>query len=302
MSDQATQLRELMLSMGIQSKALPSDVEKPDLKIIAVASGKGGVGKSNYAVNLAIALAQQNHKPILLDADFGFANVEILLGQKPKHILSEMLKDHTLELKDLLTPTDYQVSFISGGSAVKDMMFLNENQIDQISRKLKDIENEGDILIIDIGAGMSDIAIKFSLLADEIHVVVIPEPTSKVDAYAFIKTLFLEFKKDLRIKLIVNKARYEKEALDVYETISSVCDLQLDKKLYYGGYIPRDRNIEESAYKQIPVMMYAPKSISSQAFTRISKSLVDEFFVQEQENKPKESLFNKFKNILAFKK
>ena len=160
MSDQAQLLRQM-----VNNKEETVDLSSRDMHIITVASGKGGVGKSNLSVNLALALKALGKKPIILDADFGLANVEIILGEQPEYNLAHLIRGEC-DIKSLITQSKHGISFISGGSGIKEMNFLSNYQITKISHQLSQLSEFTDILIIDTGAGINDIVVKFCSLAD----------------------------------------------------------------------------------------------------------------------------------------
>ncbi|MGL4362273.1 MAG: MinD/ParA family protein [Cellulosilyticaceae bacterium] len=265
MNDQAQILR----NMVVQAKE-----EKPSkMKIITVTSGKGGVGKSNFTTNIAVALSQYNKSPIIIDADFGLANVEIIYGQRPKYNLSHLIQKQC-NVSDIITKTPYGVSFISGGSGVKDMLFLKQDQIDYIANELGTLEQMTDILLIDTGAGINDTVVRFSELADEIFMVVTPEPASITDAYALIKTLVKDFNLKPCIKVIINKAVSKKEAHEVFHKISYVSLEFMQTELIYAGYVPYDSKLFEAVKCQKPVLVYDEKCASSNAYKAIARAIL----------------------------
>lgn len=288
MNDQAMQLREMIASGrrgGYGS----------DMKVITVASGKGGVGKSNFSVNLSLALKDQGRTPIILDADFGLANVEIILGEHPKYNLSHLLS-HTCTMNDLVVDSKYGVSFISGGSGIKDMSFLAPDQLDYISENLKELEKQTDLLVIDTGAGINDIVLKFCKLANEIYVVVTPEPTSITDSYALIKTLVSEAKMRVPIKVVVNKAESKEEAHNVFHKLSYVAKQFLDTDILYAGFVPYDDAVFAAVKAQVPIVVKDKRARASIAYEQISKQLFSGRSVREDQ---KEGWLSRFKNVFS---
>ncbi len=265
MSDQAQMLRD-RVEEGRQA-------QQSKMKIITITSGKGGVGKSNFTTNIAMALAKYGKHPIILDADFGLANVEIIYGQRPKYNLTHLI-NHTCQTKDLLTSTPYGVSFISGGSGVKDMLFLDHGQIDYIGDALGQLETMTDILLVDTGAGINDIILKFSGMADEVYLIVTPEPASITDAYALIKTVTKDFNLDLKVKVVINKASDKQEAHQVFNKINHVSQQFLGIQLHYAGYVPYDTKLFEAVKHQVPVMAYDENCQASAAYQAIARSML----------------------------
>ena len=292
MSDQAEQLRKIMSS----TKQVVD--KQTSMKIITIASGKGGVGKSNFVVNLALCLQQQNKNPIILDADFGLANVEIILGERPKYNLSHLIKGEC-ELKDLISKSKYNLSFISGGSGINEMIFLPKHKIEEIGKSLAQLEDMTDILLIDTGAGINDVVLKFCMLAHEIYIIVTPEPTSITDAYALIKTLTNMFTAQLSIKIVINKAAAKEEAYQVFHKLYYVSKSFLNTEIEYVGFIPYDDTVLNAVKKQVPVFLFDKKSKASQAYYAISKNLCGDNKNQAIASEEKVSWITKFKRIFS---
>lgn len=268
MNDQAEALRQM-----VGSNETNKLVQQEEMKIITVASGKGGVGKSSFSVNLGLAMQVLGERPVILDADFGLANVEIILGERPQFNLSHLIKEQC-HMGDLVTISKYGLPFISGGSGIKDMNFLSPHQIDKISSQLAELSTLTNTLIIDTGAGINDIVIKFCKLAHEVYVVVTPEPTSITDGYALIKTLVGQFELDSTIKLIVNKAASQEEAHEVFHKLYYVTEQFLKRSIEYGGFIPYDEQLFKSVKQQVPVFEYNRQAKSSMAYYQIARAVV----------------------------
>ncbi|MGL5677365.1 MAG: MinD/ParA family protein [Cellulosilyticaceae bacterium] len=288
MNDQAQMLRNRVAQVSNQSK----------MKIITITSGKGGVGKSNFTTNIATALSQYGKSPIILDADFGLANVEIIYGQRPKYNLTHLIHGQCTT-KEIITPTPYGVSFISGGSGVKEMLFLGPQELDMISNQLETLEEMTDLLLIDTGAGINDIILKFSELADEIYLVVTPEPASITDAYALIKTLVKDFQMKPYVKVVINKAMNKQEAHEVFQKISYVSQQFLNLTIHYAGFVPYDPKLFEAVKNQKPVVVYDEKSMATAAYKAIAKNIL---CMEVTEEKSNEGWKEKFKKVFGFKK
>ena len=288
MNDQAELLRSLV-AHNINDKP----IESTKMKVITIASGKGGVGKSNFSVNLALSLQKLGKKPIILDADFGLANVEIILGERPKYNLANVLSGQC-EMKEIITKSKYDISFISGGSGIKEMMFLTPAQIDKLSRQLEVLEEVGDTLIVDTGAGINDIVLKFCNLAQEIYIVITPEPTSITDGYALIKTIASKSTEDTNIKIIINKAVSREEATQVFNNLFEVAKAFLKIEIQYGGYIPYDEKLFMAVKAQVPVSRYDEKAKSSIAYKEIAQSFCNIPIIPHKNN-----WLSKFKNLFS---
>ena len=197
--DQAQNLRNVIKASNIRT------VEKT--KVITITSGKGGVGKSNMAVNLAVWFTRLDKKVIILDGDFGLANVEVMFGTIPKHNLSDFVFGD-LDLKDLITEGPEGIGFISGGSGILKLNNLNNEQLNAVIYELSELNQYADILLIDTGAGVSDTVLDFVLASPEVLLVTTPEPSSITDAYSLIKAVYKSGKQPNElpnIRLIANK-------------------------------------------------------------------------------------------------
>ena len=294
--DQAQLLRQ-MVNGKLEEKPIKHQKE---MYIITVASGKGGVGKSNFSVNLALALKGLGKNPIILDADFGLANVEVILGEHPKYNMSHLINGEC-QMKDLISESKYGVSFISGGSGIKDMSFLPSYRIADISRKLGQLSEVTDILIIDTGAGINDIVVKFCNLAEQVFIIVTPEPTSITDSYALLKTLVSNFGLESRVKLIINKADSQKEAHEVYRKLRHVCQQFLQFPVDYAGFVPYDEQVFRAVKEQVPIFKYNLHAKSSRAYYQIAKAYLMELGEQVEQNanmgNEKENWLSKFKRL-----
>ena len=215
MMDQAENLRNMIRRQN-QSNII-------NARVIAVTSGKGGVGKSNLSVNLALELTRMGKKVIILDADFGLANVEVMFGIIPEYNLSDIMFKGK-EIKDIVTEGPEGVGFISGGSGIANLVNLDQDQIKRLVGKLTDLEELADI-IIDTGAGISPSVMEFLLASPETIVVTTPEPTSVTDSYALLKALSMNegYNKDeCTIKIVANRVESENEGRNLYEKLNAV--------------------------------------------------------------------------------
>lgn len=246
-------------------------------RVITVTSGKGGVGKSNLAINLAIAMSRMGQKVVVLDADFGLANIEVMLGIRPKYNLADLMF-RGKSLLDIITEGPEGIGFISGGSGIKELTNLTREQLINLSSRLEELDKRADVVIIDTGAGISDNVMEFVTLSAEVLLVVTPEPTSITDAYALLKTLDRrpEFAREhCNIKLIANRTTNEKEGQELFEKLSLVADKFLNISLEYIGSIPVDKNINKAVMKQKAVSIAFPDSISSKAIEEMTGKILD---------------------------
>ena len=213
--DQAEQLRKL-----VQQQEKPAHTAR----VITVTSGKGGVGKSSTSVNLAIQLSRLGKRVIIFDADFGLANVEVMLGIRPQFNLADLMF-RGKELTDIITQGPENIGFISGGSGIQELTRLSREQIIYLVQKLVQLDKLADIIIVDTGAGISDSVLEFVSSSEEVLLVATPEPTSITDVYALLKALH---RKDdfsattTKIRMICNRIMSEKEGQEIYNKLSVV--------------------------------------------------------------------------------
>jgi len=277
--DQATNLRRMIkgesdrihtLKRG-NDDGLFSIINTP--KVIAITSGKGGVGKTNVVGNLAIACQRMGKRVLIFDADLGLANIDIIFGINPKYNIEDVIKGKK-ELSQIIVKGPEDVAIIPASSGVQELAHLTEGQKINLLNEFDVLNNMFDILLVDTGAGISSNVIYFNLAAEERIVVVTPEPTSITDAYALIKVMFYQH----GIKnffLLLNMVKDEKEAKSVYNNLSKVVSrFMRDISLDYVGFIPWDSLLQESVTKREPVICCYPESSSSNSFTKLANQLL----------------------------
>lgn len=265
--DQAYDLRQLV------KKNTEAEKNENEVHVITVASGKGGVGKTNFSVNFALALKQLGKDPIVFDSDFGLANVEVLLGEQPPYTLLNFLKGQC-QMTDTVMKSRYGMSFISGGLGVREMNLLPSYRIEEIGRSIDSLSTLTDTLIIDTGAGINDAVIKFCSIADEVYIVVTPDPASITDSYALLKTLIKNYHITVPIKLVINKVSSIKEAKEVFDKLDGVCQHFLKCRVGYAGYIPYDTQLMKAVKEQIPVYKYNNRAKASTAYLQVARDYI----------------------------
>ncbi len=242
------------------------------LKKIAITSGKGGVGKTNVVVNLGIALVQMNMKVAILDADYGLGNIDILLGIEPELDISDLLKD-TATLEEILINKN-KLAIIPASSGVQSLTHLTEYQEILLYKELKKLEDMVELLIIDTAAGISDNVISLLLAADEVYLVVSPENTSIVDAYAVVKVV-TELDAFKTFSVVVNMVEDEEEGSDVFLKISRAVKKFLNKELHYLGCIRKDDHVVEAIKFQQPVVERFPLCPATTDYLELSKTMIE---------------------------
>jgi len=277
--DQAEGLRVLMNKNldGTGSHLIASDLQENSMlikcpRVISVTSGKGGVGKTNVVANLAFAFTQLGQRVLVLDADLGLANIDVLLGLTP-HFTIEHLFNRKKSFSEILIKGPGGMWILPASSGVLDLVDLDESQKIFLLNELDHMAETIDILLIDTGAGISSNVLYFNMAAQESIVIATSEPTSLTDAYAMIKVLSTQYsKKDFMI--LVNLVPNVYEAKDVFKKISTVADTFLDSlSIDYLGFIPFDEKLGLAVKRQKPVLEIYPKAASSRNFTDLAKAL-----------------------------
>jgi len=238
--------------------------------VLSVTSGKGGVGKTNVSVNLALQLGRQGYRCVILDADLGLANVDVILGLAPERNLFHVFHEN-LTLKDILVQTDYGFSILPAASGVSEMLSLSTGQKLALLEAVDVLEDSIDFLIVDTGAGINDNVVYFNLAAQERLLVITPEPTSLTDAYALIKVMKIRHGVE-RFHVLVNMAKNEKAAKDIFAKLYNACDHFLSGvSLDYVGFLPHDPTVRQAVMHQKPFSSFAPSSEASLAMERVAK-------------------------------
>lgn len=249
MADQAEALREMMKNRNGQGKS--------NTRIIAVASGKGGVGKTNIATNMAIGFARVGKKVVLMDADLGLANVNVVLGIIPKYNLYHVIRKQK-SMDEIMMDTDYGIRIVAGASGFAKIANLGEEERGNFIEELSHLEN-ADVVIIDTSAGVSNNVLSFVAAADEVIIVTTPEPTAITDAYGIIKIIATEIDNlSLGLKLIVNRVKSVTEGKKVAERVVNIAGQFLNLKVDYLGYVYEDSSVHQAVLKQKPFLSTDP--------------------------------------------
>lgn len=282
--DQAEQLRNI-IKMQVQ----PQKVSR----VITITSGKGGVGKTNLAVNLAIELQKRGQRVVILDADFGLANIEVMLGVRPIYNLADlMFKGKTL--KDIIIPGPKGIGFISGGSGIKELASLTRDQVFYVMQSLSELDDIADVIIVDTGAGIADTVLEFAAASEEVLLVVTPEPTSITDAYALLKTLnrTQDFQASRTIiKLVSNRVSDWREGKEIFDKVSVVADKFLNIKLEYMGAMLNDRNVSKAVMQQKPLVLAYPHTAAALSISYLAGNLQEGQMFSEPKDKGIKRLF-----------
>ncbi|MBC7087484.1 MAG: MinD/ParA family protein [Tissierellales bacterium] len=266
MIDQASNLRKII---DENSK----ETEKKNIKIYSVLSGKGGVGKTNFSVNLGIKFTQKGKRVLIIDADVGMTNANIVLGIPIRTNLFDLIKGNKT-VGEIITKSPYGVDLISGGSELLEMEKLNFEKQKWVLENLRHLENY-DIIIIDNGAGMTKQTISFSLLSDEIILITTPEPTALTDAYRVIKVISNNNIKD-KVKVIINQVDSKSTGDDTFNKLLMTVNTFLDISIENTGYIYSDIRVNKAIMDQNPFVIKYPNSLASESIENICSKLIDE--------------------------
>lgn len=275
MKDQADRLRQVIDNLrqkqaANQNGGIPAHGEK-SARVVTITSGKGGVGKTNITINLAIALSELGLRVVILDADFGLANIDVLFGIIPQYTLLDVIRNEK-SILEVLTNGPNNIKFLSGGSGIEELVKLEREHINRIVDNLALLDKVSDFILVDTGAGLSDNVMSFVMAADDILLVTTPEPTSITDAYALIKMVSNRDKNKM-IKIIVNRAENTGEAVDILNKLSLVAKKFLKIELDSLGYILQDESVIKAVKLQQPFSISFPRSQASKHIREISRKI-----------------------------
>lgn len=273
MADQANKLRDIIKARKMEIEPQPKLNNIHSSRVITITSGKGGVGKTNFSVNLALCLKKQNKRVLIIDADFGLANIEVLFGVVPRYSLADVILNNK-SINEVLTESLSGIRFISGGSGLSELANLSEDQLQKLINAFSSLDDITDFILIDTGAGISKSVVNFIEASGETILITTPEPTSITDAYALIKTV-KELKTAPEFKVVVNRIDFPSEGKEVFEKLNKVSERFLETSLKYLGSIPYDHNLIKSVKKQEPVSIRFPNSDASKAIEEISRSILN---------------------------
>lgn len=267
--DQAEQLRNIIKANN--------STPRPVARVITVTSGKGGVGKSNTSINLAIQFRKMGQRVIILDADFGLANIEVMFGAVPKYNLADLIYQGK-SIKEIITWGPMDVGFISGGSGIAGMANLNREHLTYIIQNLAELDAITDVIIVDTGAGISDAVLEFLVASGEILLVTTPEPTSITDSYSLLKALSRHPRfspENSQLKMIANKVENAAEGQALYNKLNAVVARYLKIPVSYLGAVPEDNLLSKAVMQQTPVSIQNPNAKSALAFEAIAGNLMN---------------------------
>lgn len=262
-------------------------------KAIAVVSGKGGVGKSNFSLNFSISLARRGYRVLLFDMDIGMGNLDILMGRSSERTIVDYLRG-TANLREIVMDGPEGMKYIGGGTGLSRLVHLD--RLGSLSEEFDAFLEEYDYLIFDMGAGANEDSLKFLLSVNEIIVITTPEPTAIMDAYAMMKYLHLLDSK-LPFYLVANRAHSVKEGRETIQRLMEVLEKFLQRDSVALGILPDDRSVQKAVIRQIPFLMHNSKSLASSALEDIVSRYLHKQF-QEPATTKSVSFVSKLKKIL----
>ena len=272
--DQAQQLRNVIKLRDQNNQKVEASQMA---RVVTVTSGKGGVGKSNLAVNLAVQLRKAGKRVIIFDADFGLANVEVMFGAIPQYNLSDFIY-RGKRIQEIITPGPMDIGFISGGSGIIGLNNLYREQIMYLVKAIEELNTLADYIIIDTGAGISDQVLEFVMASPEVLLVSTPEPSSLTDSYSLLKALYRNpnfVAADTTIHVISNRVSSLEEGQAVFDKLNSVVSQFLHGQLNYLGMIPQDAALDKAVRQQKTVSLLEPASKSAKAFEVLADNLMN---------------------------
>jgi flagellar biosynthesis protein FlhG len=265
MGDQAEELRKLMSQSSAQEMQhliTPVDTQTKKTRIITVTSGKGGVGKTNMSVNMAIAYARRGKKVVVMDADLGLANVNVMLNIIPRFTLFHVMRRQKT-MKEITEKTEYGISIVSGASGLAKIANLNEEERKNFIHELESL-TDADVIIIDTSAGVNNNVIDFVAAAEDAVIITTPEPTAITDAYGLIKIIATEYESlSIGLKLVVNRVKSAAEAKKVADRMTNIAGQFLNLKVDYLGYIYDDPVVSQGVLRQKPFLVIDPRARAS---------------------------------------
>ena len=304
MADQADKLRQLAqqvkagnLERRVETASVRSPFENTFSRVIAVSSGKGGVGKTNFSINFALSLCELGKQVVLFDADLGMANADVLLGMSPKYNLQHFIQG-SKPLHEIISVGPLGLKVIASGNGISRLADMSAQDRERVLSHFSLIEDSADYIIVDTGAGISKNVLSFAMAADECVVVTTPEPTARLDAYGFIKILSQqEFTGTIR--LIVNMADSVEDAQEVGRLMQTLAQRFLNIHIEYFGCIRRDKHVNKAVQKQTPFVLAYPQAPASLAVKDFASRISNTKMAQPVNDTGLRSFFEKIGKMFS---
>lgn len=271
MRDQAEKLRQMVQTSTPGSSSIIKQ-RAARARVIAITSGKGGVGKTNFTVNLALALAELEQRVLIIDADLGLANVDVVLGQTAPFNIMHLIEQRAT-VADIIVDGPRGIKYISGGSGIWRLAELNDQELAHFINQITLFDNWADIILIDTGAGLSRNVLNFVMAADEVFIITTPEPTAITDAYAMMKS-YAGHHGRAPLRIVVNRVTESDEGQVVVDKLVKVAFRFLGVRINSLGFIYEDTNMVKAVKKQVPLLLSFPDSMSSQCIKHIAQRVL----------------------------
>jgi len=292
-NDQADALRNKIN----RAKNTSEKADEKNTKIIAVVSGKGGVGKSNFVVNFSLGLQKKGKQVLIIDLDIGMANIDILLGQSSSYSIVDMIEKE-MSIWTVIEKGPLGLSYIAGGSGLSEIFEMNEEKADYFYRQIGSLEKEFDYIFFDMGAGVTNSSFHFLLSSHEVFLVTTPEPTSITDGYGMIK--YIDSKeKELPISMIVNRTHSKKDGDHTSQNVLNVTKKFLNKDISLLATLPDDEVVWKAVRAQQPFLLFAPRSKPTGAIEKAVINYLDMNRKSRTKEKTIHSFINKLKGFLS---
>lgn len=269
MIDQADKLRKIMQSKTSNDEEI---IEKK-AKVIAISSGKGGVGKTNFSINFSISLSKLGYKVVIIDADIGLSNIEILSGVNLNNSLSDIIFSDK-DIFDIMGNGPEGVKIISGGSGLKELKLFDDNNIPRLMNEIEKLQSTFDFILIDTGAGISSSVIDFIMTSSEVIVICTPDPTSLMDSYTLIKSI-IHTGFTGKISVVSNLVNNRNEGLDIFDKLFNATNNFLRVQIGYLGYIERSELVNHAVRNQIPFTVSHPNNSISKKINIMAMNYLD---------------------------
>jgi flagellar biosynthesis protein FlhG len=292
MNDQASRLRAQVSSARFLQA---NKGNRKEAKAIAVVSGKGGVGKSNFSLNFSLALQKKGYRVLLFDMDIGMANIDVLMGRTQRHSLVHLF-DLGLTMPDIIQKGPENLSYIAGGSGLKDIFNFSSDKRAYFLSQLQEITLHYDYILFDMGAGITDESLQIVLSSNEIFLVTTCEPTSLTDAYSALKFIH-SYDENIPFHLIINKALNKKQAENTADRLQTVSTRFLNKNIKYQGSIPDDKSVSQAVMEQIPFVLKFPSSYASMELYKLTARYLQE--ISPSDNKNISSFMTKLRRLFG---
>ncbi|MGD6842044.1 MinD/ParA family protein [Bacillus infantis] len=288
MKDQAENLRR-QLSRGPETRI--------ESKTLAVISGKGGVGKTNFTLNFALSLAAKGHSVLVMDMDIGMGNLDILLGSSSRFNITDFFQKN-VPLSEVITRGPEGLDYVTGGSALGSLMKLSSADLTRFEEQFTALIGRYDYILLDMGAGISEESLQFILSVNEIIVIVTPEPTSIMDAYSAIKYINIQ-DSEIPVSLAINRSFSAAEGRSIYARLNNALEKFLGKSAGLLGIIPDDKKVQEAVIKQVPFLLYSRNSPASRAISNIAEDYTGKS--TERAAKPASHFVSKLKQLFLLR-